>query len=166
MVTTLLWMINLALCMMPETIIEEWVIKTQPMKSDYDVKGFVNYLFVLVLMTSHVWRCYNDLCLAVSACDFYSVNIIQSRRCLVVQALDSHARGCGFKSCLSQDKDYWWGKVTVAHLHKCAHSPGYCPLWLGNRLRSKSSMPHTQKNIILFYRSFVNENRKGLVIQY
>ena len=29
-----------------------------------------------------------------------------------------------------------------AHLHKCAHSPGYCPLWLGNRLRSRSSMPH------------------------
>ena len=52
----------------------------------------------------------------------------------MVKALDSHARGRGFKSCLAQDKDYWWGKVTGAHLHKCAHSPGHCPLWLGNRL--------------------------------
>ena len=69
----------------------------------------------------------------------------KSRRGLVVEALDSHARGCGFKSCLAQDKDYWWGKVTGAHLHKCAHSPGHCPLWLGNRLRSKSSMPHKKK---------------------
>ena len=58
----------------------------------------------------------------------------------MVKALDSHARGCGFKSCPAQDKDYWWGKVTAAHLHKCAHSPGHCPLWLGNRLHSKSSM--------------------------
>ena len=70
-----------------------------------------------------------------------------SRRGLVVKALDSHARGCGLKSCLAQDKDYWWGKVTGAHLHKCAHSPGHCPLWLGNRLRSKSSM--LQKNAII-----------------
>ena len=70
-----------------------------------------------------------------------------SRRGLVVKALDSHARGCGFKSCLAQDKDYWWGKVTGAHLHKCAHSPGHCPLWLGNRLRSKSSMPHKKRSI-------------------
>ena len=68
-----------------------------------------------------------------------------SRRGLVVKALDSHARGRGFKSCLAQDKDYWWGKVTGVHLHKCAHSPGHCPLWLGNRLHSKSSMPHNNK---------------------
>ena len=58
----------------------------------------------------------------------------------MVKALDSHARGCGLKSCLAQDKDCWWGKVTGAHLHKCVHSPGHCPLWLGNRLHSKSSM--------------------------
>ena len=38
---------------------------------------------------------------------------------LVVKALDLYARGCGFKSCLAQDKDYWWGKVMGAHLHKC-----------------------------------------------
>ena len=64
----------------------------------------------------------------------------KSRRGLVVKALDSYARGCGFKSCLAQDKDYWWGKVTGANLHKCTHFPGHCPFWLGNRLRSKSSM--------------------------
>ena len=49
-----------------------------------------------------------SLCLASylgSVCPFYS-------RCgLAVKALDSHTRGCGFKSCLAQDKDYWWGKV-------------------------------------------------------
>ena len=50
---------------------------------------------------------------------------------LDVKTLDSHARRCGFKSCLARDKDYWWRKVTGAHLHKCAHSPGHCPLWLG-----------------------------------
>ena len=42
---------------------------------------------------------------------------IKIRRGLVAKALDSHARGCGFKSCLAQGKVYWWGKVTGAHLH-------------------------------------------------
>ena len=69
----------------------------------------------------------------------------------MVKALDSHARGCGFKSCLAQDKDYWWGKVTGAHLHKSAHSPGHCPLWLGNRLRLKSSIPHKKLSYITYH---------------
>ena len=69
--------------------------------------------------------------------------IVKKSRCgLVVKALDSQAKGCGFKSCLAQDKDYWWGKVSEAHLQKCAYSPEHCPLWLGDRLHSKSSMPH------------------------
>ena len=65
-----------------------------------------------------------------------------------VKALDSHTRGCGFKSCLAQDKDYWWGKAMGSHFHKCAHSPGHCPLWLGNRLCLRSSMSNknTQKS--------------------
>ena len=58
----------------------------------------------------------------------------------MVKALDWHTRGRGFKSCLAQDKDYWWGKITGTHLHKCAHSPGHCPLRLGNRLCLKSSI--------------------------
>ena len=68
---------------------------------------------------------------------------MESRRGLVVKALDSHARSCGFKSCLAQDEDYWWKKVTGAHLHKCVHS--YYPLRLGNRLRSKLIMPHKKQ---------------------
>ena len=32
----------------------------------------------------------------------------KSRRGLVAKALDSHATGCGFKSCPAQDKDYRW----------------------------------------------------------
>ena len=67
----------------------------------------------------------------------------------MVKALeDSHARGCEFKSCLTQDKDYWLRNVTGVHLHKCAHSPGRCPFWLVNRLHSKLSTPHT-KNCML-----------------
>ena len=91
----------------------------------------------------------------------------KSRRSLVVKALDSHARGRGFKSCLAQDKDYlaiylayWWGKVTGAHLHKCAHSPGHCPLWLGNRLRSKSSMPHKKNSIFNRLHYFIKWERE------
>ena len=30
----------------------------------------------------------------------------------VVRTLGSHTRDYGFKSCLAQDNDYWWGKVT------------------------------------------------------
>ena len=54
-----------------------------------------------------------DLCLKSSG----SIGRMSHCCGLVVKALDSHARGCGFKSCLAQDKDYWWGKVAGAHLH-------------------------------------------------
>ena len=83
-----------------------------------------------------------------------------SHRGLVVKALDLHARGCGFKSCLAQDKDYWWGKVTGAHLYKCAHSPGHCPLWLGNRLRSKSSMRKKYVQYLLSFHFIATKYKK------
>ena len=112
---------------------------------------YMNYTYIYIYtyisrnVTSFIYYFTNFLSI--------KVRVRTSRRGLVVKALDSHARSCGFKSCLAQDKDYWWGKVTGAHLHKCAHSPGHCPLWLGNRLHSKSSMSHKKRFGRLQYKS-------------
>ncbi len=76
----------------------------------------------------------------------------KSRRGLVVTVSDLHARGRGFEAASTHNKrDSRWGKVAGAHPHKCVHSPGDYPLWLGSKLRTYCVSHKTNKTLLLLY---------------